>query len=255
MESSRDRRDFQIEQARRLGIEVDFFRAITRADFSAERYQALCETWERPMIEAEVGCFLSHRALWDEVASSGEPSCILEDDALLSKHFLAILTLLENESGLERVNLESRLKKKTIAKKGQFLGERHSLRRLYIDRSGSTGYVLWPAGARKLLARFHASAAIADKAVREFSLASYQLEPAAVVASDFTQHFEITSAMDSATTINIARKMPQASSLLSGARCKLRRVADQLKVVFQQGKALFAGEKRLIAVERDHFVD
>jgi glycosyl transferase family 25 len=71
----------------RLGLEFEFFDAIRGSDLSQEQIARAYDPdknarlFKRPLSTAEIGCYLSHRALWDRVGRSRDGGAIiLEDD-------------------------------------------------------------------------------------------------------------------------------------------------------------------------------
>jgi glycosyl transferase family 25 len=71
----------------RLGLEFEFFDAIVGSDLSQEEIARAYDPdknarlFKRPLSAAEIGCYLSHRALWDRVGRSrAAGAIILEDD-------------------------------------------------------------------------------------------------------------------------------------------------------------------------------
>jgi glycosyl transferase family 25 len=71
----------------RLGLEFEFFDAIRGSDLSQEEIARVYDPeknarlFKRPLSRAEIGCYLSHRALWDRVGGSRTAGAIiLEDD-------------------------------------------------------------------------------------------------------------------------------------------------------------------------------
>ncbi len=71
----------------RLGLEFEFFDAIGGSDLSQEEIARAYDPdknarlFKRPLSAAEIGCYLSHRALWDRVGRSrAAGAIILEDD-------------------------------------------------------------------------------------------------------------------------------------------------------------------------------
>lgn len=246
LKESGDRRLFQQSQLNDLGLEGNYSHAVTPADFSSELYEQLSKSWQRLLSPGEVSCFLSHHKLWEEVAKSDEPMVILEDDALISEKLPELLNQFEELTGIDRINLEARIKRKLLSKRSRKIGS-HQIHRLFLDRSGSAGYVLWPSGARKLLETFENKAALADKALRHFSLNSWQIEPAVVVPTDYAHHFGIRDPLKGDSTI----PAPKKSSRKFRMAC--RRLGDQLMVAKLQLRHCLNGQKRLITVNPEEF--
>lgn len=176
--TSPDRREFQRSQLARLGLTFEFVRAFRPEDLCQSELATLAQSWERPMLAREVACFLSHRALWERIAAGAEPALILEDDALLADAAPAVLDELSRVVGLDRANLEARGRRKIVCRRPVALGNSHHRVRVFLDRSGAAGYVLWPSGAVKMLEHFNGNAALADKALCLQQLRADQVEPA-----------------------------------------------------------------------------
>lgn len=71
----------------RLGLEFEFFDAVRGSDLSQEQiaraYDAdkNAKVFKRPLSKPEIGCYLSHHALWDRIGKSRDAGAIvLEDD-------------------------------------------------------------------------------------------------------------------------------------------------------------------------------
>jgi glycosyl transferase family 25 len=71
----------------RLGLEFEFFDAIRGSDLSQEEIARVYDPdknarlFKRSLSRAEIGCYLSHHALWDRVGRSRDAGAIvLEDD-------------------------------------------------------------------------------------------------------------------------------------------------------------------------------
>jgi glutaredoxin-related protein len=80
--SALERRNFQAQQAERLGLDDLFTDAKTPADIPDAFFQAHAFSWERPIKITEVACFMSHHQVWQQIAASHEPALVLEDDAI-----------------------------------------------------------------------------------------------------------------------------------------------------------------------------
>jgi glycosyl transferase family 25 len=95
-----ERRAFMAEQLTRLGIEYEFFEAVVGAERCGdprwndpERSRREISRELRP---GEVGCALSHAAVYREIAERGLPwALVLEDDAILHEDVPSVLRALE----------------------------------------------------------------------------------------------------------------------------------------------------------------
>ncbi len=86
----------------RLGVEAELFDGIV-VDPPFDRipaydYAKRTRIFDRPLTRGEIGCVLSHRALWMKLAQSEhEYGCIFEDDVLFEDDFVEVVNaLLQN---------------------------------------------------------------------------------------------------------------------------------------------------------------
>ena len=93
----------------------------------ADRYFERCDEEEwllntgHPMALGEVGCFASHRSMWQKCVELGEPLMIMEDDFQLLPGFAgAVEKVAENISdcGFIRLQTETRARKQRVAVHG-----------------------------------------------------------------------------------------------------------------------------------------
>jgi glycosyl transferase family 25 len=255
LKNSVERRDFQLRQADYLDISIDFIDAISKDQISDKTYKSLYNTWERPLLQTEVCCFLSHKLAWDKVIEQNQPILILEDDAIISCRIKKLLSELGDLEGIDRINLESRIKKKVVSKKSKSIGE-HKMMRTIIDRSGAAGYILYPSGARKLINKYYNRAALADKIDRIGSVKSYQIEPSAIMPIDFCNHFGIKIDEPDAqvSTININGIELDYFSFLSKSIYMMRRFFAEFRIIKLRFLSLTTSQKRLIKVQKEDFL-
>lgn len=94
------RREAIQKQLNRLGLEYTFFEAIRGSEhIDSAMYDDLGarKLEGRSLRAGEIGCALSHAALYAEIVRLGLPmALILEDDAILSEALPSILTVLES---------------------------------------------------------------------------------------------------------------------------------------------------------------
>ncbi|WP_416358350.1 glycosyltransferase family 25 protein [Aureimonas phyllosphaerae] len=203
-----ERRAFMERQGARLGLPLERVRAVEMGDISADVDARLNGRWERPLSGPELGCFLSHHAIWGEVARASGPVLVLEDDAVLSRRIGAALPVLASFAGADFLNLESFDRRRFAARRATVLGDGVAVRRMFRDKSGSAGYLLWPSGAVKLLDRTaRRGAAPVDAFLHGFAgLASWQAEPALVVQAHILEARGLKAGVDPATSIQAGRK-------------------------------------------------
>lgn len=103
---------------------------------------------------SEIGCMLSHRIAWEQIAAMEEGhGLVLEDDvhfAAAAGDFLVREDWIPGET--EIVKIETVLWKTTLSRKGAEIGNGYHLARLQGQHFGMAGYILTPAAARRLLA-------------------------------------------------------------------------------------------------------
>lgn len=253
LQSQTARLAFQQRQMEALGLAWERLDAVSTQTLSEDTYHALANTWERPMRKAEVCCFLSHLAAWNEVARRKQPCLILEDDAVLAHFVPQLLTKLEQQSGLDMVNLEVRARKKIIGKTPVTALGNATLWPLYQDRTGTGGYILWPAGARKLIDKAaRGVAGNADAFISStYTLNACQIEPAAVIQLDMCEHYGVTPPSHTETSISNSAKPPADKG--HGWRFKLRRIAAQLRMGWRALTVLHKAQRRFIDLNPQHF--
>ena len=254
LDRSKDRLAYQDSQAAKHGLEITRLRAVEATDFSEETFGKLCERWERPMHRTEVACFLSHVSAWQYVQQSNAPALILEDDAVWSNTLAQALSALNKIEDIDYVTLEVRGRKKLVSKSKLSLTKDLNLIRLYQDRTGAAGYVLWPSGAEKLLHRYAKNeVALADAFIcRAYELKAFQVEPACIIQLDMCDHYQLREGAKTESTISPQnRRRPEASSKKSQLVCKTRRIRAQIRMLFRQ--VVPGAERRFIQLKKSSF--
>lgn len=249
---AKERMAFQVVQLQTLGLAHERLDAFRAANAPALRPASYWSSWERPLKDVEKACLLSHRAAWAKVAASGEPMLILEDDAILSSRTPALLEKLKAVRGIELLTLEVRDRKKLVARETPRALPSLPIRRLYQDRTGAAAYVLWPAGADKLLKRTKHKAGLADAIIcAAYELKAYQTDPALALQIDQCERYGIAEPIATQSSIDAA-KLPLASGengATAGLAYKARRLWSQLRMGLRQLA------KSRIAVRRDIALD
>lgn len=107
----------------------------------------------RGLTKGELGCLLSHRAVWQEIATSGAPfAAIFEDDIHISHRLAAFLNGISVlPSGADILKLETMNYPVTLDKKPVAEIANVRLKRLRSAHLGSAGYVVSKACATRLL--------------------------------------------------------------------------------------------------------
>ncbi|WP_143708293.1 glycosyltransferase family 25 protein [Rhizobium sp. TH135] len=246
LETAAERLVFQNLQLSHLGIAFDRLPAV---DKSADEVADLpyWDTWERPLGRAERACLLSHQQAWQVVAAQDKPVLILEDDAILSQTLPALLVRLEGAAGIDFITLETRGRKKLLSR---VPANDLPLKRLYQDRTGAAAYILWPTGARKLLAASETSCGLADAIICAcYSLKAFQAVPPLAFQSD------------RASAEQVKVPLQTNSSITHGAVvCKnrtwhqrLRRLTAQARMGLRQLQVWNRAERVLLSVRPEDF--
>lgn len=126
---------------------------------------------ERPLLSAsEVGCFLSHRRVWQEILNgSDEWAFVLEDDIGFSddaKDFLNTTDWLPKEPGLVRI--EGFVARKVLlGNRRRWLNQRRYLSRIHSASLGTAGYAIHRDVAKRLLGFTTACTRSCDRAIMD----------------------------------------------------------------------------------------
>lgn len=255
--SALERRNFQAQQAARLGLDALFINAQTPADIPEAFFQAHAFSWERPIKITEVACFLSHQRVWEQIAKSQEPALVLEDDAILARNTPALLDGLSTLQGVDHVSLETRQRKKLLGLHTKACaGLSATLHPLLQDRTGAAAYVLWPAGARILLAKFEQQGmGLADAFISStYQLKSWQTVPALAIQADMAVAYGIACPI--APHSLIAREKvasPPTRSRLHDLQFKWRRLLAQLRLAGRYLRCFWKARRQWVGIDPQQF--
>lgn len=243
LSESHERRAFQRKQLENLGLAFEIVDAVRSADIKAFAQTIPIDRWERPLMPTEAACFFSHYLIWKRISESDQPALVLEDDALVSTRTPDLLRSMEGASDMDHLSLETRARRKLLDRSGTMVGA-ISISRIYQDRAGAAAYVLWPTGARHLVAKsLSDGAALADAFIsNDRILRSFQTIPALAIQSDLARHYQIASALNTHSYIQAKdnRKRYETHGLQAWT-FKKRRIGSQLR------QALLTLRKRLVA--------
>ena len=247
-----ERRQFQKQQLFELGLDYEILNAISIDDINDEIYKKHYFDWQRPLRNTEVACYFSHRSAWQKIINNNMPALILEDDALLSQHVPELLKSFTNINNVDLINLEVRGRKKFISKIGQDTACNSKLFRLYQDRAGAAGYILWPSGAKKLLQYERENGiALADAQITNCNtLVSYQIEPAHVIQLDQCNYYGIP---------NIHSDVIQMSTVSQPNNPKvhtifwIKRITAQVKLFVHILPLIIKSKRRYIKINKESF--
>jgi len=222
------RRTFQEAQAISQGFVPRWQPALGIDDFSNEVFLQHAFSWQRPLKKTEVGCFLSHLQLWQQIAASNGPAVVLEDDALLSEYWYSEIVALAEVQNADYICLET-WNKKVMGKRQNIGGLQ--LRRLYLNSAGAAGYMLWPSGAKILVDRYkEKGAGLADAFINEvYHWRAWQLVPANVVQMMVAPEFGLAPPMQ--TESFIAREKtasPMVPNIWVAVKTRFRRAQCEL---------------------------
>lgn len=246
-----ERLEFQQRQLRKCGLSMERLRAIQRDDPRVQTSSAYWDSWQRPLTLAERACLLSHRTAWEITRSSNEPCLILEDDAVLAPDTASLLQALQQRDDLDHVTLELRHRQKLLGRQSEEIMPGRVLRRLYLDRTGAAAYVLWPSGARQLLALADRHAGLADGMICECTdWRSYQVEPAAAFQLDQCALLGLTAPIQTQSTITPS----QLERPPRHWRHRWRRLLAQLHMGWRQLRHWHHAQRRHVLIDPDSFL-
>lgn len=123
------RRERAARQLGEAGLAFEFFDAMRGEQVMADGYFDHCDEAEwllntgHPMSLGEVGCFASHRSMWQKCVELGEPLMIMEDDFQLLPGFAGAVEQVAgniSDCGFIRLQSETRARKQRIAERGDY---------------------------------------------------------------------------------------------------------------------------------------
>jgi len=247
-----ERRQFQNDQLNKLGLEYKILDATSADDLSEATYKKHYFDWQRPLRKTEIACYYSHRSAWDRVIRSGEPALILEDDAILSIFLPELLDNLNKIKSTDLINLENRGRKKFVSKSYVDIVCNSKLLRLYQDRTGAAGYILWPSGANKLIQlEKNSGIGLADAHITAcHTLKAYQVEPSPIIQLDQCKGYGICNTYShtvSKSTVSIP------DNYRGGTNFILKRLLHQLRLALRQLFIFTKSERRYISIRNSDF--
>lgn len=258
LDQSTDRLAQQREQFTNLQLEFERFSAVSIKDFSEAEYLDLAFGGQRPLKQSELACFLSHKKAWEYVIRFNQPCVILEDDAVLVKDFAQILAEVEQFTDVDFLNLEVHGRRKIVGREPHFssVNNRYQIYKLFLDRSGTGGYILFPSGAQKLINFMNQRAiGLADEFIHSCrELKSYQIEPAALLQSDKCSMYGVEAPVDHYSVIGRVQNSVQVQTVnIEKIKFKYRRIRTQLSLGLYLIKFMMMGSRRYIRVDKEKF--
>jgi len=247
-----ERRKFQKDQLAKLGLEYTILEATSVKDISEATYKKHYFDWQRPLRKTEVACYYSHRSAWDRVIKSRKPALILEDDALLSLCVPELLDNLNDNENSDLINLENAYRKKFVSRSHIDISCNSKLIRLYQDRNGAAGYILWPSGANKLIQlEKNSGIGLADAHITScHTLNAYQVEPSPIIQLSQCKAYGISNTYSHAVSKST---VSARGNYRGGAYFILKRLFYQLKLALWQLFILTKSQRRHISIRNSDF--
>lgn len=250
--SAIERRKFQKYQLSKLGLGYEVIKAISVDTINESKYNKHYYDWQRPLLKTEVACYFSHRLAWDKVLTINEPALILEDDALLSSCVPTILSSLIDITGIDLVNLENRSRRKFVSRANTRLACNSKLIKLYQDRTGAAGYILWPSGAKKLIQlEKNSGIGLADAHITAcHELKAYQVEPSPLIQLDQCSAYGINNTYSDKISVST---VSSNNKIKASIRFTFKRIVSQLKMGLRQVFLLSKSKRRYIEIRINDF--
>ena len=250
--SSIERRKMQKDQLTQLGLEFIILDATSTIEINEATYKKHYFDWQRPLTDTEVACYFSHKSAWEKVINNRAPALILEDDAILSKTLPELLKNLNEIKNTDLINLENRSRKKFVSNSHYDIGCNSKLLRLYQDRTGAAGYILWPSGAKKLIQfEIKRGIGLADAHITScYSLLSYQVEPSPIIQLDQCKEYGVNN---SYSNVSLKSTVSSSQNYKGGVYFIMKRLFYQLKLAFRQLFILTKSQRRYISIRNSDF--
>lgn len=260
LEQSKERLQAQKNQFKKQHLDFIRMPAVSITDIDDDYYQKVAFSWQRPLKKAEIACILSHKKLWQWSVDNNKACVILEDDVLLVNNFKEIINEIEQFSPtIDYINLEAHSRRKKIISNNPIITlcqAQFSLYNLFLDKSGTGGYIIYPSGAKKLL-QFLDERPLGPADEFIFScpyLNKYQIEPAALIQSDQSACYGVTNHLIYHSVIGQTPKSPlNELGFLSALKFKFRRLLGQMKTGLNLLTQKSKGTQKVISVNPDFF--
>ena len=250
--SAIERRKLQKAQLTKLGLKYNILDATSVIDINEVTYKKHYFDWQRPLKKTEIACYFSHKSAWNRIIKSKKPALILEDDAILSTHLPELLENLNSIKNTDLINLENRSRKKFVSRSHIDISCNSKLLRLYQDRTGAAGYILWPSGANKLI-QFEKNKGIGltDSHITAcHSLKAFQVEPSPIIQLDQCKEYGIINGY---TNIILKSTVSSSYNYRGGIYFIIKRLFYQLKLALRQLVILTKSQRRYISIRNSDF--
>lgn len=245
-----ERRAFQLEQAKKYNLNVEFIDAVDGADLSAEFCQQAVDQWTKPLSVGVFGCFLSHRCAWERVANERKPALIIEDDAIFSKKIAYVLDFIDQRDDAWNCiyDLEFVNKKSILASTPFWQNDAHDLRatRIFKATYGAGGYILSPQAAQKLTLEETKFKLLDAMLWTRPWLKMYQIEPAPIIQQHIIESARCFDAQQLATRTD--RFKPS-----SNIAARARRMKFNLQAIERFLRRPYLGQRRYVQIQKDSF--
>lgn len=246
---SADRRAFQLAQAQRLGLDIEFIDAVDFKGLSESTLHEAAQHWTRPIVGKDVGCFHSHQKAWQQVAKGKEPAMILEDDIVFSNVLPEVLQALSGQHFPQNrvYDLEYAPRKHVLAKKPIWKAGSVMATRMFINKVGAGCYVISPWVAQNLLNNVATYAMVDSWLWTRPWIEQVQIEPCASAQS---RDLEV-----SAKNIQLSTAGPQPKEYapISWFRAKQIRLALTFDQLGSFILALMFGKQRMLKFMPEQF--
>ena len=204
LKSAEQRRALVVEQFARTALNFEFFDAVEGNDAALSRFdeydrRAYRLSTGREPLPGEIACFASHLELWRAAVAANEPIVVLEDDCHLEQSFesaVGATSRLIHKYGFIRLQSSLRYRWIRFGRIAQPVYSADNFQLYYLSRVPlcSTGYVISPESAARLLAASRILIAPVDKFFQQTCLHRtpvFGLEPASVSLSPLAGHSSI----------------------------------------------------------------
>ena len=183
MEKSKDRREYIEKHLSEFGINFDFFDAVDGRALSQEYIDSVFdkETAERewkPMNRGEIGCSLSHMAIYEKMIKENIPQAIIfEDDIVLKEDFLPTVNALLKKvpTEIDIVKLGHGRAKFRWWQKSFDITEKYEIQRMYGLVARVHAYFITLDGAKKILSKNQPIIRALDDVTGDFIFGEHEL--------------------------------------------------------------------------------
>jgi glycosyl transferase family 25 len=126
------------------------------------------------------------------------------------------------------------------------------LLRLYQDRTGAAGYILWPSGANKLIQlEKNSGIALADAHITAcHALKAFQVEPSPIIQLDQCEDYKISNTYSKTVSKST---VSTRDNFRGGVYFILKRLLYQIKLALRQLFILTKSQRRYISIRNSDF--